>query len=164
MRLRTALGMVGVAALVGGCGGLGDNFQQPAVQLDRVILRGIGLTGGTLDLVVNVDNPNNFDLKGTRLQVGFDVQDSHVGDIDWQDQFLVNKDGIATLTLPVTFNWAGVGGAVRTALGYGDLPYKMQGQVHLATPWGRKVVPFTHEGRAPLTRSGGGVPIPGAHS
>ena len=164
MRPRWAVGMVALAAVLGGCaGGLGDLFQPPAVGLDRVVLRGIGLTGGTLDLVVNVDNPNGFNLRGTRLQLGLDVRDAHVGDIDWQDPFTVHNDSTTTLTLPVTFTWVGVGGAVRTALGYGELPYTMKGQVHLDTPWGRKVVPFTHQGRAPLTRAAG-APIPGAHS
>lgn len=165
MRLRSLLAAITLVVLLGGCAGsLGDIFRPPAVALNRVVLRGVGLTGGTLDLVLDVDNPNGFDLRGTRLQLGFDVQDSHVGDIDWQEQFTVTRDSVTSLTLPLTFNWDGVAGAVRTALGYGDLPYKMKGQIQLDTPLGRKVVPFTHEGRAPLTRLGGGVPIPGAHS
>lgn len=159
MRLRTALGTLGVL-LVGGCGGIGDNFKDPDVHLNRVVVRGVGLTGGTLDLVVGVENPNNFDLKGTKMQVGFDVQDSHVGDINYEDEFQVQKGDSTILTLPVTFNWSGVGGAVRAALGYGDIPYKMKGQLTLDTPWGRHSVPFTREGRAPLTRAGGLIPIP----
>jgi hypothetical protein len=55
-----------------------------------------------------------------------------------------------------------VGVAVRAALGYGDLPYKMKGQATLKLPAGaRKVVSFTHEGRVPLTRAGGNVANPG---
>jgi hypothetical protein len=37
----------------------------------------------------------------------------------------------------------------------------MRGQAELKTPWGRKEVPFTREGRVPLTQSGGNVAIPG---
>ena len=37
----------------------------------------------------------------------------------------------------------------------------MKGQVELKTPWGRKEVPFTREGRVPLTRLVGYLAIPG---
>jgi LEA14-like dessication related protein len=151
-----------VLALVGaGCSGIGDNFKQPEIRLDHAVVRGVGLTGGNLDLVVKVENPNNFRLQGTKLEVGFDVEGQHLGDITYDDDFTVAENGTTTITLPLRFGWAGVGSAVRAALSYGDLPYKMTGQAELKTPWGRAEVPFTREGRVPLTRSGGNVAIPG---
>jgi hypothetical protein len=74
----------------------------------------------------------------------------------------VSENGVTTLTLPLQFGWSGVGGAVRAALGYGDLPYKMNGQATLKLPGGgHTVISFTHEGRAPLTRAGNSAAIPG---
>jgi hypothetical protein len=85
-----------------------------------------------------------------------------LGDITYDDDFAVTQNGETTLTLPLRFGWSGIGSAVRAALGYGDLPYKMKGQATLKLPGGlRKSVSFTHEGRAPLTRSGGSLAIPG---
>jgi LEA14-like dessication related protein len=110
---------------------------------------------------VRLDNPNNFTLQGTRLELGFDVEGQHLGDIAYDDDFSLTENGTTTLTLPLTFGWAGVGSAVRAALASGDLPYKMKGQVELRTPWGHKDVPFTHEGRVPLIRSTGNIAIPG---
>jgi LEA14-like dessication related protein len=144
------------------CSGLGLNFREPDIQLDHAVLRGVGLTGGNLDLVVKVENPNNFTLQGTKLQLGVDVEGSHLGDITYDNDFTVSENGQTTITLPLTFGWAGVGSAVRAALSYGDLRYKMNGQATLRLPGGVKtVVNFTHEGRAPLIRSGGNVAIPG---
>lgn len=160
MALRTTIRLAAAMATLAGCAGIGLNFLEPNVELDRVIVRGVGVRGGTLDLVVNVENPNNFDLRGTRLQVGFDVEDSHVGDITYDDDFAVSQGGQTTLTLPVRFEWAGVGSALRSALSYGDIPYKMNGQLTLQTPFGDRSVPFTREGRAPLTRSAGAAPFP----
>jgi LEA14-like dessication related protein len=145
---------------IGACSAIADIFKEPNVQLDRVVVRGVGVTGGNLDLIVKVDNPNNFTLQGTRLEVGFDVEGQHLGDIAYDDDFSVTENGTTTLTLPLNFGWAGVGSAVRVALGYGELPYKMKGQVELRTPWGRKEVPFTREGRVPLTRAAGNIAIP----
>ncbi len=153
--------LLALVVSIGGCSGIGDLFQEPDVQLERVVVRGIGVTGGNLDLVVKVENPNNFNLHGTRLEVGFDVEGEHLGDIAYDDDFAVPENGTTTITLPLKFGWAGVGSAVRAALGYGDLPYKMKGQAELKTPWGRKEIPFTHEGRVPLTRLGAAFAIPG---
>jgi LEA14-like dessication related protein len=154
-------GLTVLALLVAGCSGIMDNFREPDIRLDQVVVRGVGLSGGTLDLVVQVANPNNFSLQGTKLQVGVDVEGSHLGDITYDDDFTVSENGQTTLTLPLRFGWSGVGSAVRAALGYGDLPYKMKGQATLKLPAGIKhVVSFTHEGRAPLTRSAGNVAVP----
>ena len=163
MRVRTRSRLLVLVLSSAACSGLGINFREPDIQLDHAVVRGVGLTGGNLDLVVKVENPNNFTLQGTKLQVGIDVEGSHLGDITYDDDFAVSENGETTLTLPLRFGWSGVGSAVRAALGYGDLPYKMKGQATLRLPGGlQKVVSFTHEGRAPLTRSGGNVAIPGA--
>jgi LEA14-like dessication related protein len=142
-----------IALAVVACAGLGDNFKEPSVELDHAVIRGLGLAGGSLDLIVNIQNPNNFTLQADKLQLGIDVEGSHLGDITYDDDFAVTQNGRTSLTLPLRFGWFGVGSAVRAALGYGDLPYTMNGQATLKLPGGaHTVVSFTHEGRAPLTR------------
>ncbi len=160
MSVRAQSCLLALVVSIGACAGIGEIFKEPDIQLERVVVRGIGVTGGNLDLIVKVDNPNGFTLQGTKLQVGFDVEGQHLGDMTYDDDFAVPKNGTTTITLPLAFGWAGVGSAARAALSYGDLPYKMKGQAEIQTPWGRKAVPFTHEGRVPLTRSSGAVAIP----
>ena len=164
MRTRNGvLAVLGVGlatAMLGACGpGFNEsNFREPRLHLDRVIVRGVGLTGGNLDLVVNVANPNRFDLRGTKLEAGFDVEGSHVGTVTYTDDYVVPKGDSTIVTLPLRFEWKGVGSAFRSALQYGDIPYTMKGQATLETPIGKQVVPFTLSGRAPLTRPGGTLP------
>lgn len=160
MRLSAALAAMALSAA---CAGLGDNFREPEVRLDQAVLRGVGFSGGNLDLVVRVQNPNDFAIYADKLQVGLDVEGSHLGDITYDEDFSVTENGETTLILPLRFGWSGVGRAVRAALSYGDLPYKMKGQATLKLPGGiRTSVSFSHEGRAPITRSGGGVASPAA--
>jgi LEA14-like dessication related protein len=139
---------------------LGNTLKEPNVRLERVVVRDVGLRGGNLDLMVDLDNPNAFDLRGTEVELGFDVEGSHVGDVRYADEFSVDRGGRTTLRLPLRFEWAGVGGALRTALNSGEIPYEMKGQIRLQTPWGAHSVPFTREGRAPLTRVGGALSVP----
>jgi LEA14-like dessication related protein len=152
MKPRLIAVMAALAALPA-CSGIPGNFIEPQVNLQEVVVRGVGLTGGSMDLVVDVYNPNSFTLRGTKLELGFDVEGSHVGDITYTDEFSIQEGDTTTVTLPLRFNWDGVSAAVRAALGYGDIPYTMRGQATVATPFGDRVVPFTRQGRAPLTRS-----------
>ena len=160
MGLRGAAGLLVLAAALGGCAGLGNAMKEPGIRLQRVVVREVGVRGGRLDLMVDLDNPNAFDLRGTAVELGFDVEGSHVGDVRYEDEFSVDKGGRTTLALPLRFEWAGVGAALRASLSYGELPYAMKGQIKLQTPWGAHSVPFTREGRAPLTRVGDVLPIP----
>lgn len=151
MRLAIALALVASTAALGGCSGLNDLFKEPAFRLERVVVRNVGLQGGALQLVVGVDNPNQFDLRGTGLEAGFDVEQSHLGTARLNSGFAATKASVTTLTLPLTFQWAGVGNALRSALASGEIPYTMKGQAHLETPFGRYDVPFEGEGRVPVT-------------
>jgi LEA14-like dessication related protein len=140
------------AAVALGCASIPHDFLDPEIQLREVTVRGLGLTGGSMDLMLDVYNPNRFDIRGTRLQLGFDVEGSHVGDITYTDEYQIQRGDTTTVVLPMRFNWTGVSAAARAALGYGDIPYKMRGQATVKTPFGDRVVAFTREGRAPLTR------------
>ena len=161
MRLPIAGLLLTLLTSVGACSAISEMFVEPDVQLERVVVRGVDITGGNLDLIVGVDNPNSFTLQGTKLEVGFDVEGQHLGEIAYDNDFSVTEKGRTTLTLPMAFAWAGVGSAVRAALRSGDLPYRMKGQVELRTPLGRKQVPFTREGRVALTRLARALAIPG---
>jgi LEA14-like dessication related protein len=160
MRVSGFVTWLALAAALGGCAGVGNTLKEPGVRLDRVIVRDVGVRGGRLDLMVEVDNPNAFDLRGTEVELGFDVEGSHVGDLRYTDAFSIDKGGQTTLALPLRFEWAGVGSALRTALSYGEIPYQMKGQIKLQVPWGAHSVPFTREGRVPLTRVGGALSVP----
>lgn len=143
------------------CTALQHYFQEPDVRLERVVVRSVGLTGGNLDLVVAVYNPNRFALRGTELRVGFDVEDSHVGDVTYRDEFTVQQGDTTQVTLPLRFEWTGVGGALRSALERGEVPYTMNGEALLETPIGARTVGFSRSGRVPLTRTSSGTAAPG---
>jgi LEA14-like dessication related protein len=163
MRLAMAMAVLGSASALGGCAGLNDLFKQPAFRLERVVVHDVGLEGGALDLVVGVDNPNQFDLHGTALEAGFDVEQSHLGTARLTDDFAVTKASVTTLTLPLTFQWAGVGNALRSALQSGEIPYTMKGQARLETPFGQYDVPFEGQGRVPVTMPTGVRLTPSGH-
>lgn len=141
------------------CAALPGMFVEPEINLDHVVVREIGLTGGNLDLVMKIYNPNGFDLRGTDLRVGLEVEDTRVGDVQYQDELGLQSGDTTLVTLPLAFSWSGVGSALRTALQQGEIPYTMNGQVRVDTPIGPRTVSFTRDGNVPLVQFG--APSPG---
>ena len=128
-------------------------FQEPSIDLNTIVVKGIGLTGGSLDLVLDVNNPNSFDLKGTKLDLGLDVEGTHFGDVELNDAFNLPKGVPTTLVVPLSFNWSGVGAAARSALQYGTVKYELNGTASLQTPWGIERVPFKRTGSVALNQA-----------
>jgi LEA14-like dessication related protein len=154
MRVGGTVRSMMLAAALAGCAAVGNALRDPEVRLERVFVRGVDLRGGNLDLQLGFENPNPFDLRGTEIALGFDVEGSHVGDVRYADDFKLERGGRTTLTLPLRFEWAGVGSALKVALSSGEIPYEMKGQLTIQTPWGAQSVPFSGEGRVPLSRIG----------
>ena len=154
MRLGGAAGPLMLAAALAGCAAVNNALQKPDVKLERVLVRDVGVRGGELELQLGLENPNPFDLRGTEIALGFDVEGSHVGDVRYADDFNLAEGVRTKLSLPLRFEWAGVGTVLQAALSTGEIPYAMKGQLTIETPWGAQSVPFTREGRVPLSRVG----------
>ena len=145
-------GLTVLAIVLGGCASVRpENFLQPKVQLSQVTLTSVGLKGGTMDLLLTIDNPNAFSVLGSRLEAGLDIEGTHFGDAVLADAFTLPKQGPTTLTVPLTFEWAGVSAAARAALDYGRVAYHITGVASVNTPAGRSLsVPFTGDGTVPM--------------
>jgi len=132
----------------GGCGGLaGKTFAQPLVTLKDVKLTGVGLTGGSLDVILNVYNPNNFRLDASRMtyKVMMDTVGLANGSID-QLTTVQSKDSTA-VRIPVNFSYAGLGEARRQIPNTGSVNYRVLGDLVVATPLGNFTVPYDRTGR-----------------
>ena len=67
------LWLVGAMLALAGCASLARQvFQNPIVNLQDVNVRGLGISGGQLDVVLSVYNPNEYRLDATRIGYRFD--------------------------------------------------------------------------------------------
>jgi LEA14-like dessication related protein len=140
--------------MLAGCASLGrQRFQDPTIEVHRVSVREVTLSGGRLDVDLRVGNPNSFVIRATRLQLGLNVAGAHVGDIRHEEAFELPKDSTRMLTLPFEFRWAGLGAAVRTAFAEGRLAYDLAGTVRVHTSLGARDVPFDRDGVVDLIYS-----------
>ena len=144
--------MLALAVAATGCASLGHalHFEEPDVRLEEVRITGLGLTGGTIDLALDVFNPNGFRLRSTRLEVGIDLEDTHFGDALLETPVELPSQQHSLVTLPVRFEWAGLGAGGRALLTRQGIRYGLTGAVTLETPLGDRRVRLHGAGDVPL--------------
>lgn len=146
IRLRSLLPML---LLTAACSGA---VRQPEVRLESVRMGGIGLRGGTLYAQVYVGNPNGFGLE-TR-SITYNMQVEHPDSADrWvtfsegtvEEPVRVGANSSTVIEVPIQFRYDDLGGAVRSILDTGTFNYRVQGDVQLSEPVGRRV-PYSKTG------------------
>ena len=134
---------------IAGCATLGRaGFREPIVNFKDLRVRGLGLTGGSLDAYLNVYNPNGFRLDATRLSYKVTVGDNaEVGTGVLDSRFNVQSNDSTTIRIPIDFTYSGIGAAARQIMQSGSVPYNVSGDVTVATPLGNFTVPYSGTGR-----------------
>lgn len=147
--MRRKLLVVALAATaLGGCASLGmGGFKEPLIQFSDVKIRGLGLTGGALDIVLSIYNPNGFNLNATRLTYRLMVEDKDLGSGVLDRAFRVNGKDSTFVTIPMDFTYAGLGAAGSQLLSSGSINYRVIGDVTVDTPLGSFTRPYDQRGR-----------------
>ena len=107
--------MLVAAAGVSACASLGalGGFAEPIVTVKDLRVRGLGLTGGSLDAYINVYNPNGFRLDATRLTYDVKVGENELGNGSLDSRFTVQDKDSTTVRIPIDFTYSGIGAAAR---------------------------------------------------
>ncbi len=147
MRTRTMAAAFAALALAG-CASLGlGSFKEPLVHFNDAKIRGLGLSGGSVDVVLSVYNPNGFDLNASRLTYKLMVEDKELGNGQIRDAFRVKDRDSTFVTIPVNFTYAGLGAAGRQLLQQGSVNYRVLGDFTVDTPLGSFTRPYDQTGR-----------------
>jgi LEA14-like dessication related protein len=127
-------------------------FEKPQVELQEIHVTGLGLSGGTMDLIFDVYNPNQYRLRSTRLEVALQLAQTDFGDALIDKPLDLSPQNHSEVVMPVRFSWAGVGAAARSLLESQALPYGLTGAVIVETPIGDKTVQLKSNGNVPLKK------------
>jgi len=149
MNRRTKLAvMLVVVAAISACATLGlGGFKEPIVSFKDLRVRGLGLSGGSLDAYLSIYNPNGFTLNATRLTYNVMVGQNQLGNGALSSAFAVQSGDSTTVRIPIDFTYAGIGGAAQQMMQSGAVPYTITGDVTVATPLGNFTRPYTGNGR-----------------
>jgi len=143
-----------LAGVVTACATLRNalKFESPQIELQQINVTGMGLSGGTLDLVFDVYNPNQYRLRSTRLEVGLELASTDFGEALIDKPLDLSPQNHSRVIMPVRYTWAGVGAAARSLLQSQELPYGITGAVILDTPLGERRVQLKSKGNVPLRK------------
>lgn len=149
MRRLTLLSLAAVAVLaVNGCQTLmRQAFATPIVEVKDVRVRNIGMTGGTVEVILDVQNPNEYRIDAEKISYNFFVDSTRIVTGELAQLMTLEEKGSTTITLPVTFDYNAVSVAMRHYLANGALAYRVTGQFTLVTPLGRITRPYSGTGR-----------------
>jgi len=140
-----------VLVLLAGCATVGHlSFTEPTVELKQINITGLGLSGGTLDLVFDVYNPNAYRLRSTRTEISLDLEGKHFGDALLERPLDLSPTNHSQVIVPVRFDWAGIGAGARGLLRRKAIGYGVTGAVLLDTPVGERRVAVRGAGEVPL--------------
>ena len=143
-----ALVVVALTVLAAGCASLGRAvFKEPVVNFKEVRLNGLGISGGSLDIVLSVYNPNGFKLDATRLTYNLLMDSVKVADGELGREFVVPSGDSSTVTIPVNFTYSGLGAVGSQLIRNGSVNYRVRGDFTVNTPLGDFTRPYDQTGR-----------------
>jgi LEA14-like dessication related protein len=128
------------------------NLQPPQVELERIQVKSVGVTGGVFDVTLRVKNPNPVTLDGTGLTTTIDVKGSRFAQVDLSNAFSLPKGEAVSLVVPVLVSWSGAGAVARELLNTGSVPYQLGGRVTVNTPIGAKGLDFHGSGTVQVVK------------
>lgn len=145
-RLAVGLALGGVLA-VAGCASIARRaFQNPVVTVADTKVTGFSARGGSLEVTLRVENPNDFrlDVGALRYVVWVDSTQVATGQLDR----IVTLEPVTTSTVvvPVQFALDAVAMVGVRFLTTGSLQYRVTGQFDYVTPFGRLTRPFASDG------------------
>ncbi len=127
-------------------------FEEPGFDLTSVRIDGLGLTGGSLTLMVDVDNPNSYDLRTIQIDLAIDFEGTRFGEASLDGSTRFASQAVTPIELPLSFSWGGVGAGARGLLERGAIGYTLATKLTVNTPLGDRPIEMTTRGNVPVRR------------
>ena len=122
-------------------------FEKPELQFRGIQVNSIGFDGASVEILVDVYNPNAYRLGVERLSYDLAVENVHWGVGSTASPMAVEGRNSATLRLPLDVSWSRLGDVGREALRTGSVNYGISGEMTLATSLGAVNLPYNKSGR-----------------
>jgi LEA14-like dessication related protein len=122
-------------------------FQKPELQFRAIRINSIGIDGASLDILVDVYNPNAYGLGVERLSYDLMIENVHWGVGSTDLPIALDAGRSTTVRLPLQISWSRLGDVGRDALRTGSVNYGVSGEMMVATSIGSRSVPFSKSGR-----------------
>jgi LEA14-like dessication related protein len=136
----------GFACASGNRGPAPPPFYRPSVSLREVKLGGIGLTGGSVNVLINVYNPNDYGLATPRVAYRVYVDSVFLARGIYDADIMLESQDSVQLRIPASIAYTALGQAGRVLLNTGSVNYRVVGDITVGTPYGRYTFPYDRAG------------------
>ena len=138
--------------LITGCAGF--FFEEPTIILKEIHVRQISLTDASIVFVAEIQNPNSYDLRLKSLDYTVLLSGQEAGDGSLQKEIPVPASASATVEIPVSARFGGLGGIARTYNSGQELPYRLEGKALVKAGLFDRTFPFSRTGTLSRKKAG----------
>ncbi|HVH38415.1 MAG TPA: LEA type 2 family protein [Gemmatimonadaceae bacterium] len=133
---------------LGGCATMARQaMADPVVAVKDVVVKGIGTQGGSLDVILDVYNPNEFRMDATKITYELWVDSSRVADGAISKLVTLGNKQRSDITVPVNFTYNEMRAVMNQFMLKGVVDYRVKGQFTVVTPFGNITRPYSGVGR-----------------
>ena len=129
------------------CASMGRSvFATPIVQLRDIRMKAIGFQGGSMEIILDVTNPNDYRLDATRLTYNLFVDTMRVAFGEIKQTATLEAHKKSEVVVPVSFSIQELVRATQLMSKTGGVDYHVTGEVTAATPGGSFTRPYKGDG------------------
>jgi LEA14-like dessication related protein len=125
-------------------------LEKPSFTLHGVILSPISFTETNLLLDLDVQNPNNFDLKLKFFGYTVYLKNEEIGNGHLEKELLIPSSSTTQIRVPLVVKFKDFSRTLNVIFTGADLPYKIEGNADVSTVFGSLRFPFSKEGNINL--------------
>jgi LEA14-like dessication related protein len=152
-RAGKTLALVVATALLGTLPGCAFFYKAPSVEIMEVQVTSLGLSSGTAVVALGVTNQSGreMSIRGFLYLVevkapGVDGSWTTLAEGFFDHALVIPGHETEAVNVPVPFEYAGLGEALRSLLSAGEIPYRVKGEVWIGGTNSGLQVPFRQEG------------------
>ena len=128
--------------------GIKGLVEPPKVQVHKVQMGQLNLSGGTATFVLNIQNPNSFPIPLAGFDYGLSLNGVQVARGDKEHKVTIQARQSQKVEVPLTLSFGNMMNMLPNLLRSRQLDYQLDGSVHL--PWFN--IPFQRAGTTNLSR------------
>lgn len=125
-------------------------IKLPDVKLGSLKLKNVSFSGADLELKLNVDNPNNFNLLMNKLDYNFSINGTTWAQGLTQNAMNIKEKGESAITIPVSLSFSKMGRTIyNVIMGNEKLNYDLKGNLDVNSS-----LPLLGQVNLPIDQSG----------
>ena len=128
--------------------GIKGVVEPPKVQVHKVKMGKINLSGGTATFVLDIQNPNSFPIPLAGFDYGLSLNGIQVAKGDKEHRTTIQGGQSQKVEVPLTLSFGNMMHILPNLLRSRQLDYQLNGSVHL--PWFN--IPFQRAGTTSISR------------